>query len=317
MYIAKDIFYEPNPASDPANQRNLMQAIDSDRRLTLKQLLASACLPMLSTRAISADRPAIKIGTTPVFLDQQLALLDDWRRHLESVLQARVSFVQRSNYREILELLLSRQLDCAWLCGYPYVRFRTSLQLVAVPVFSGAPLYESYLIASNDDKSTRSITDLAGKIFAFSDPLSNSGYLFPRHQLWLKNKSPDQFFARTFFTSSHRKVVEAVAVGLADGGSVDGYVWESLAKVAPALTAKTRVVNKSPKFGFPPLLAHRDYPQERVALIRDGVERMRSTEDGRRILSRLNLDGFVAGDEKLYDAITKMMTDLQRVNLLA
>jgi phosphonate transport system substrate-binding protein len=272
---------------------------------------------MLSTRASSADKPIIKIGTTPVFLDQQLALLDDWRRHLESVLQARISFVQRSNYREILELLLSRQLDCAWLCGYPYVRFRTSLQLVAVPVFAGAPLYESYLIASNDDKFTRSITDLAGKIFAFSDPLSNSGYLFPRHQLWSQNKSPDQFFARTFFTSSHRKVVEAVAVGLAHAGAVDGYVWESLAKVAPALTAKTRVVAKSQKFGFPPLLAHRDYPNERVALIRSGVTGMSSTADGRRILNRLNLDGFVTGDDKLYDSITQMMTDLQRVNLLA
>lgn len=278
---------------------------------------------MLSTRATSAnsatsvDKPVIKIGTTPVFLDQQLALLDDWRRHLENALQARVSFVQRSNYREILELLLSRQLDCAWLCGYPYVRFKASLQLVAVPVFAGAPLYESYLIVSNDDKLTHSITNLAGRIFAFSDPLSNSGYLFPRHQLWSQNKSPDQFFARTFFTSSHRKVVEAVAVGLAHAGAVDGYVWESLAKVAPALTAKTRVVARSQKFGFPPLLAHRDYPNERVALIRSGVTGMSSTADGMRILNRLNLDGFVAGDDKLYDSITQMMTDLQRVNLLA
>jgi phosphonate transport system substrate-binding protein len=294
-----------------------MPVINSDRRLTLKHLLASACLPMLSTRAISADKTFIKIGTTPVFLDQQLALLDDWRRHLESVLQARVSFVQRSNYREILELLLSRQLDCAWLCGYPYVRFKTSLQLVAVPVFSGAPLYESYLITSNDDKTTRSITDLTGKVFAFSDPLSNSGYLFPRHQLWSQNKSPDQFFARTFFTSSHRKVVEAVAVGLAHAGSVDGYVWESLAKVAPDLTAKTRVVAKSPRFGFPPLVAPRESPHERVALIREGVLRMSGTGEGQRILSRLNLDGFVAGDEKLYDSIAQMMIDLQRVNLLA
>jgi phosphonate transport system substrate-binding protein len=294
-----------------------MSAINSNRRTTLKQLLASACLPVLSSPAASADKTVIKIGATPVFLDQQLALLDDWRRHLEIVLQARVSFVQRSNYREILELLLSRQLDCAWLCGYPYVRFKSSLQLVAVPVFSGAPLYESYLIASSDDKLARSITDLAGKVFAFSDPLSNSGYLFPRHQLWSQNKSPDQFFARTFFTSSHRKVVEAVAVGLAHAGSVDGYVWESLAKVAPELTAKTRVVTKSQKFGFPPLLAHRDYPKERVALIRDGVTRMSSSDDGRRILNRLNLDGFVTGDDKLYESITKMMTDLQRANLLA
>ncbi len=286
------------------------------RRKTLKKLvLAIASMP-IAKLTHGQDLPLIRIGTTPVFLDQQLALIDAWRKFLEAEMQARVVFVQRNNYREIVELLQARQLDCAWLCGYPYVRFKEYLELVSVPVFRGAPLYESYLITPSEDSTTRDFTDLQGKVFAFSDPLSNSGYLYPRHALWLKNKAPDQFFSRTFFTWSHRKVVEAVAVGLAQAGAVDGYVWESLAKANPQLAAKTRVVAKSPRFGFPPLVAPRAISPQRMRQMRRGFECMTSVPEGQRILAKLNLDGFAPAQENLFNSIANMMQDLQRAHLL-
>ena len=292
------------------------ELITFSRRKTLKQLaLAVATLP-LAKFTHGQDLPLIRIGTTPVFLDQQLALIDAWRKFLEVEMQARVVFVQRNNYREIVELLQTRQLDCAWLCGYPYVRFKEHLELVSVPVFRGAPLYESYLITPSEDSTTRDFVDLHGKVFAFSDPLSNSGYLYPRHALWSKNKAPDQFFSRTFFTLSHRKVVEAVAVGLAQAGAVDGYVWESLAKANPQLTAKTRVVAKSPRFGFPPLVAPRSISPQRMLQMRHGFEHMADVPEGRHILAKLNLDGFAPVQESLYNSIANMMQELQHERLL-
>ena len=69
-------------------------------------------------------------------------------------------------------------------------------------------------------------------------------------------------FRRTFFTYSHRKVVEAVPAGVADAGSVDGYVWDTLALQLPRSTSGVRVAWRSPTYGFPPIVARRSLGDE-------------------------------------------------------
>ena len=69
----------------------------------------------------------------------------------------------------------------------------------------------------------------------FPIPDSNSGYLVTRGLLADKGTSPEAFFRQFFYTYGHRNVVRAVAAGLAQSGSVDGYVWEVLQEVEPEL----------------------------------------------------------------------------------
>ena len=62
-------------------------------------------------------------------------------------------------------------------------------------------------------------------MFAYADPHSNTGYLVPRHEIRRNGGDPKTFFKRTFYTWSHRKLIDAVAAGLVQGGNVDSYVW--------------------------------------------------------------------------------------------
>lgn len=280
---------------------------DPARRALCAGVLGTSLTAIPLSRVIAQTEP-IKIGTTPVFLDDQLGFLDTWRQYLENVLGAPVSFVQRGNYREITDLLLAGQLDCAWLCGYPYVRYRDRLRLVATPLFHGRPLYESYLIVSANDLDTRDLTGMKGRTFAYSDSLSNSGYLTPRHTLWTSGIDPDRHFSRSFFTWAHKKVVQAVAVGMAEGGAVDGYVWETLNLIAPEITRNTRVAWKSPSHGFPPVVALASAPA--TARLRDALSGMASSPKGQALLKKLNLDGFANPDDRTFDSIAQMMRDL-------
>lgn len=277
------------------------------RRFVLSAAAAIALAPVRGLARHVDDKDHVRIGLTSVFLDDQVAFLNTWREYLEARFQRPVNFVQRGSYREVVDLLREDKLDYAWVCGYPFVRHRAQLRLLAVPLYEGKPLYQSYLIVPSSDRETRSILDLRGKVFAFSDPDSNSGFLYPNYRLIQLRERPDAFFSKSFFTWAHRKVVEAVATRLAQGGSVDGYVWETLTKFHPEFTAKTRIVEKSPEFGHPPFVARATVRAGDFATARRTLVDMADDAQGRALLKQLNLDGFTAGDEALFDSIAHMM----------
>lgn len=277
------------------------------RLVSFSILLAALALPCASGFAQpSQTREPVRIGLTPVFLDDQIAFLNLWRDYLQNRLKRPVVFVQRGSYREITNLLRQDKLDFAWVCGAPYVRNRQYMKLLAVPVFNRKPLYQSYLIVPAFDSTTRSLLDLRGKVFAYSDPDSNSGYLFNQYSLYQLNEKSDSFYRKSFFTWAHRKVVEAVASGLAQGGSVDGYVWETLRLSHPELTSKTRIVQKSPEFGHPPFVARQSIPQEEFNAIQKVLLEMSNDTEGAALLNKLNLDGFTTSEPRLFDSIARM-----------
>lgn len=278
------------------------------KRRTFLALGAAAALAPCLAEAQSST--AIRIGLSPVFLDDQLSFLNDWRDYLQGRVGRAVRFVQRGSYREIMDLLLEQKLDFAWICGYPYVRHKARLKLLAVPVSDGRSQYQSYLIVPASDSRTASILDLRGKLFAYSDPDSNSGFLYPRYALLQLKEDPDRFFAKTFFTWAHRKIVEAVGAGLAQGGAIDSYVWETLRLYHPELTDRTRVVHKSPYFGHTPVVARIGVSSMEFDVMQKAMIGMTQSKQGAQLLKRLNLDGFVAGETALFDGIERMMRAL-------
>ncbi|HHH40299.1 MAG TPA: phosphate/phosphite/phosphonate ABC transporter substrate-binding protein [Sedimenticola sp.] len=280
------------------------QILRQQWRLVLVLVLLACSLQSLAADPVR-QQPGFRIGLTAVFLDNQTSFIKAWERYLEQKLGEPVRFVQRQSYREITQLLLDGQLDAAWICGFPYVRFRERLRLLGVPLYHGKPLYRSYLIVPADDQQTRSYGDLEGAVFAYSDPDSNSGFLVPQAELRRRGIDPARFFSKTFFTWSHRDVVRAVADGLARGGAVDGYVWDTLSQTHPELTRRTRVVWRSGYFGFPPFAVRATLAADDFDRLQQVLMGMAADPQGRKLLRRLNLDGFGRGSDRLYDSIRK------------
>ena len=261
----------------------------------------------IGVRTQAADR-TINFGLTPVFLTGDLELLTKLRSYLERSTGYTVQLVQRRTYEEITSLLLSGQLHAAWICGYPFVQYRDRLSLVAVPVWNGKPLYQSYLIIPQTREATV-VDQLKGDLHAFSDPNSNSGYLVTAALLARRKLRPEQFFRQTFFTYGHRNVVRAVAAGLAQSGSVDGYVWEVMSAIEPELTGRTKILRKSELLGFPPIAcASTEIQSEPVLLIRKALLDMAGDPEGRDVLNLLRLDGFSNEQASLFDTIAEEMT---------
>jgi phosphonate transport system substrate-binding protein len=254
----------------------------------------------------------ITLGLTPVFLTNDLELLSALKTYLEAALGKPVKLALRRTYEEITTLLVSGQLDAAWICGYPYVSFRDRLDLLATPVWRGQPLYQSYVIARQNGQSA-TLEELGGSVHAFSDPNSNSGYLVTAARLAEMGFRPEHFFSRVFFTYGHRNVVRAVASGLADSGSVDGYVWEVMTETEPELTGATRIIRKSEWLGFPPIAIPRGaLIRPAIQALQDAFVGMAGDPQGHVVLELLRLDGFKRVEPELFDAIAAKSDLLKR-----
>lgn len=265
----------------------------------------------MPSRAQTHD--TIRFGLTPVFLTNDLELLNALQAYLEKETGYAIELITRRTYQEVTALLVSGQLDAAWICGYPFVQYREQLELVAVPDWNGKPLYQSYLIVATD-RSATTFEDLSGDIHAFSDPDSNSGYLVTRTLLFERGLDPEVFFRKTMFTYGHRNVIRAVASGLAQSGSVDGYVWEVMREIEPDLVARTRPLRKSEWLGFPPVATSRALARTpRITALKTALLSMAAKGEGQKVLRMLRLTGFEAADPGVFDGIAAKVAMLRGV----
>ena len=279
-------------------ERDARRCVTTRRSILQAATAAAAMICLPSARA--AD--TISFGLTPVFLDSDVELLAMLEKYLTQQLGRPVQLVKRRTYQEITALLLSGQLDAAWICDDPYVQYQDKLALLAVPLYHDKPLYQTYVVV-HDTIKARSFDDIRGTVHAFSDPDSTSGYLITRYLLALRNTTPAAFFKDFFFTYGHRNVVRAVASGLGESGSIDGYVWDVMSEREPELVKKTRIVYRSEWLGFPPVVglqAARDTPVSKAFAA--ALLGMSADPLGRKILSVLALDGFASATPDLYES---------------
>ncbi len=257
--------------------------------------------------ATAGDAP-LRVAITPVLVERHLDVNKQWVNYVGQRLGRPAELVQRRSYKEISDLLERSLVDVAFVCGLPYVldHAKFGLELLVAPVVYGAPIYYSYVIVPADSPITR-FEDLRGRRYAFSDPLSNSGYLVPTYMLARMGQHADGFFKRYIFTYSHSASIEAVAVKFVDAASVDSYVYDHLTATNPRLAAGTRIIDRSPPHGITPVVIRKDVAPELKQRIRRVFLEMDRDPKGREILDHLMITRFVTVPDGHYDSIRDML----------
>ncbi len=219
----------------------------------------------------------------------------------------KIEFVDREGYFEINNLLKTNYIDVAFVCAGPYVDGHNEfgMELLAAPKAYGGTVYYSYIIVSKDS-IINSFEGLRGKVFDFADPLSNTGKLVPTYMLAKMNETPESFFKRFDFTYAHDKSIKAVATGIVDGAAVNSLVWEYANQVNPEFTSRTKIIEKSPAYGIPPVVVHPALDPELKEKLRQIFLNIHKDEKGRKILKGMLIDKFVLIDDSAYDSVREM-----------
>ena len=268
-----------------------------------------APLPDVSQSGIVPLRVAVAAVVSP---QGTVESYQDLLRYLSARLGRPVELAQRRTYAEVNDLIEKGEVDMAFVCTSAYVagHDRFGMELLAAPQVNGEAIYYSVLIVPRDSPA-RSMADLRGHVFAFTDPMSTSGRMYPTLLVNELGSAPEQFFSRTFFTYSHDDAIRAVAEGLADGAAVDSIVYDFALRRDPALAEKTRAIHRSPALGIPPAVVSPKVRPQTKAELQSLLLGMASDPQGQAALQALGVDQFVVIDDAAYASVRHLLDQVQ------
>jgi phosphonate transport system substrate-binding protein len=198
-----------------------------------RSLIALTLSAIAFTPALAAQ--PLTIGLIPA--EDSQAMIESSRQVLDSLqkqLGMEVKPFVATDYNGVIEALRSKKLDVAYLGPFSYVLATSVADVeafaVAVTKKTGQSAYKSVIIARKDSGIAKT-ADLKGRTFAFVDPTSTSGHLFPKAGLLQAGYDPETFFGRVIFSGSHDASILAVANKKVDAAAVaDRILASAIAK---------------------------------------------------------------------------------------
>ena len=231
-----------------------------------------------------------------------------------------------TSYAAVIEAMGSNNVDVAWLAPFSYAlaNQKYGAQVILSTVRKGSLTYPSVFITG--DPNIKTIADFKGKKFAFVDPASASGYLYP--VAFLKNQglvtgtppNTDAFFGsgNTIFAGGHDKVVTAVyngqvAGGVCFGGPLDPATGQPTDARSLILSQhadvfqKVRIIGETQQIPNDTVSVRKGLDPAMSQQIRDGLLNLSNTVDGRKLLYDLyQIDDLAPVTDSFYDPLRQV-----------
>ncbi|HDH06640.1 MAG TPA: phosphate/phosphite/phosphonate ABC transporter substrate-binding protein [Nitrospirae bacterium] len=276
--------------------------------IILRNFLLSLLVLFTATGASAAQEKEIVFAISPMASPvSTLLIYGDFIKYLSEKTGIKIVLKQRRKYSEINDLLKTGRAQFAYTCTGAYLdgRKEFGLEVLAVPVIDGKTTYNSYIIV-NKESDIVDFRRLQGKVFAFTDPLSLTGRLYPVYLLNTMNARPGDFFRKTFYTSSHEKSIESVAYGFADGAAVDSLIYDNMKRAGSSVADLVKIIRISPPYGIPPIVASPVAQKSDKRLILSALIKMAADPEGRDILMQLQIERFIIPSPAVYHNAVKL-----------
>jgi phosphonate transport system substrate-binding protein len=165
-----------------------------------------------------------------------------------------------------------------------------------------ATTYESQILV-RVDSGINTLADLKGKTFAFVDPLSASGYVFPT--LIVKNKTgqePKTFFSSTRFAGGHPQAALAVYNKQVDGAAMFIDARDTLVAANPNIKTETKVIEKAGPIPNDGVALRKGFPDDIGKQVKDALIAYSKDPAGTKVLAALyQWDGLQEISASFYD----------------
>ena len=250
----------------------------------MKYFITTALAGLLATSVVAddwkQDYQVIKFGILSGENEKdRIARYTPFEEYLERELGVEVEIFTAGAYDGVIQALGADQIEFAFLGSSSYAAAYTATDGGVVPLVSrlqndGSTGYYS-VVVTRCDSGLNDLASLEGKVLAFADPDSTSGYAVPYFNI-AKEVDPKTYFSAIPFSGSHEAGVAGVVQGTFDAAAT--YMTNETSGVIPRMVEKGMIAEgeacpiwKSPEITSGPLTARSNLPQGLMEAMRTAV----------------------------------------------
>lgn len=273
--------------------------------------LLGLALFFLASPAWASDQPReLLIGIEPEHnIFNQMEQYGQLTAYLSEKSGIPVRLTIMSRYGEVLQRFKALHLDGAFLNSYTATLAIDELGMepIARPVNLAGEDHAHALLFTRRDSSIHRVAEMRGKSFAFVDPATTEGYLFPLALLKKNGVTKiDTFFSHHFFTGSHASAVSAVLDGRADLGVAKERIYSRQLAKDPGIAKELLVLEESPPTPETTLCLKQDLPPDLKNKLTEILLGMDQDRAGREVLKAIDSLRFNRAVQSDYNIVRQM-----------
>lgn len=243
---------------------------------------------------------------------------DQFRKDMEKELGIEIEELEGAEYSVGIEAMKAGKLDVLLVTPMSYYQAKkvAGVEPLVTTTSMGEKPYRTVFIVNKDDKETQSLEDLKGKTFAFVDPASSSGYMFPKSKLvneldldpdQLEN--PDYFFKTVAYSGKHDSSIMGVIKGDYEAAAVAEQIIPQLVEAGMMKEDDVRIVGETDVIPNACFVIRADLPQEMKDKIKDFYLNYENGDYFETLYGSKDVR-FVEAKDEDYDVVKEMVETL-------
>jgi phosphonate transport system substrate-binding protein len=275
--------------------------------ITLGLVMGFSCPPS------QADQPTVlRVGFAP--FENQADVLQKAKPIIKALshdLNMTVKPFVAADYPGVIEAMKGKRLDVAFYSPAALVlaEKKANAKVILKSIYKKRAFYYSAII-TRKDSNIKSLNDLKGKTFAFVDPTSTTGGVYPKLMLLKAGLKPERDFKRVIYTGGHDAAILAVAHHKVDACATFAndtrgidVPWRKMFKANP-VTSQLIALSYSPPIPNGAVAVRGDLSPVLVQKIRQTFLNLGRSPEGRAELSKMYLiEEFAVAQSKDYDPV--------------
>jgi phosphonate transport system substrate-binding protein len=275
-----------------------------------KVLLGVMAFLVLTVSGVNAKQcnwpNQITFGVIPVAGAENLrATFGKIADYLSKTLGIKVKLVTPIDYSGVIVGMAHKHIDVAYYGPKSYCEAakRAGAEAIAVEVDAeaGIPGYYGYIITKRGS-GLKSIEDIKGKTWAFTDPNSTSGTLVPTVFFAKKGIDPHKYFSKVIYSGSHEASILAVKHGKVDAASTNnldfnrglGKEWKK---------DQFNIIWKSDLIPGSPIAVRKDLPESLKMALKGAF----ISYNDKETLSKMKILGYAPAEDSMYNGIRDLI----------